>query len=233
MRIAVCDDEALCRRQLISAVDSVTHSLDIITDGFEDGGEFLRRFSENPYDLVFLDIEMPRMDGITLARKLREISGDVPLVFLTCHIEYALEGYEVNALRYLTKPVNEDKLREVINFVTARLQEGRTLWIKTEVGDERLSLYDILYFEAQNQNVLIHTANKAYSVRYNIGDYEQQLCKDGFFRIHRGYLVSLRKIKSVGKGKITLEGDISLPVSRSKEKELREALFSHVKEASI
>ncbi len=233
MRIAICDDEEQCRRQLAEAVDRVCRSLDVITDRFEEGGELLRRFSEISYDIVFLDIEMPRMDGITLARKIREQSADVPIVFLTGHIEYALEGYEVNALRYLTKPVNEDKLREVIEYVSRKQQEGRTLWVKTDMGEERIKLSDIIFFEAQNQNVLIHTAGREYSVRYNIGDYENELSQEDFFRIHRGYLVSLGKIKSVGKGEVTLEGDVTLPVSRSKEKELREALFSHIREAAI
>ncbi len=233
MRIAVCDDEAQCRMQLISAVNSTMHSLDCAVDGYEDGREFLRRFSETPYDLVFLDIEMPQINGIALARELRKLSADVPIVFLTAHIEYALEGYEVNALRYLTKPVQPEKLREVTDYVSNKILNRRSLWIKTEEGEERLSLGDILFFEAQNQNVLIHTAEGVRSVRYNISDYEKELGGDGFFRIHRGYLVPLSKIKTIGTKEITLQGGICLPVSRSKEKELREALFRFVREESI
>jgi len=233
MRIAICDDELQCRRQFVDAVDKIAKSLDVITLAFEDGIEFLRSFRENPYDLVFLDIEMPVTDGISLARKLREISTDVPIVFLTAHIEYALEGYEVNALRYLTKPVQPEKLREIIEYVSAKMQQQRSIWIKNDAVDIRLPLSDILCFEAQNQNILIRTETQEYSVRHNIGDYEQELCADGFFRVHRSYLVSLRRIQSVGKGEITLCGGLRIPVSRSKEKELKDALFSCVREGAI
>lgn len=233
MRIAVCDDEQSCRDQLIAAVDRVCRSLDVVTDGFGDGGELLKQLEKTPYDLIFLDIEMPNMDGITLAKRIREKSVDVPMVFLTAHIEYALEGYEVNALRYLTKPVNEQKLREVIEYVKSQMKEQRAVWVRTDMSEERVALKDIRYFEAQNQNVIIYTERQTYTVRYNIGDYERELQNDGFFRIHRGYLVSLGKIKRISKGEVTLIGDTVLPVSRSKEKELREALFAHIKEAAI
>jgi len=233
MRIAVCDDELHCRRQLADAVDGITKSLDVITIAFENGTELLQVFRENPFDLVFLDIEMPGIDGISLARELRKLSTDVPIVFLTAHIEYALEGYEVNALRYLTKPVQPEKLREIIDHVTARMQEQRTLWIKTDSGDVRLPLSEVVCFEAQNQNILIRTSRGEYSVRYNLGDYEKELGSEGFFRVHRSYLISLRKVQRIGKGEVILDGGVSVPVSRSREKELKDALFSCVREGAI
>lgn len=233
MRIAVCDDEAICRKQLSDAVDSVAGSLDIVTYCHENGRDFLKSFRENPCDLIFLDIEMPEMDGITVAREIRKLSNDVPIVFLTAHIEYALEGYEVNALRYLTKPVQQVKLKEILDHVSAKMQAQRVLWLKTDMGEERVPLADILFFEAQNQNVLVHTSAQDFTVRYNISDYEAELGDDGFFRIHRGYIVSLRRIKRVDGKEVTLDDGTSLPVSRTKEKELRDALFRHVREAAI
>lgn len=233
MRIAVCDDEAICRRQLSEAVDAVAGSLDIVTERHENGREFLKSFRENPCDLVFLDIEMPEMDGITIAREIRKLDADVSIVFLTSHIEYALEGYEVNALRYLTKPVQQSKLKEILDHVSARMQAQRVLWLKTDMGEERVPLSDILFFEARNQNVFVHTSDGDFTVRYNISDYEAELSDDGFFRIHRGYIVSLRKIKRIDSKEVTLDDGTVLPVSRTKEKELREALFRHVREAAI
>ena len=233
MRIAICDDEPQCRQQAVQAVHACTRSLDILTDVFENGNAFLQSFRKNPYDLVFLDIEMPEIDGISLARRLRELSRDVPIVFLTSHIEYALEGYEVNALRYLTKPIQNDKLHELLGYVMERMQEQRTLWLKTDGGEERVPVKDILCLEAQNQNILIRTADREYTVRYNLGEYEKELSQDGFFRIHRGYLVSLRHVKSLGKHELTLSDGTVLPVSRTKEKPLKEALFQFIREEAI
>ena len=99
MRIAVCDDEQCFLNYFRGIVNRLYNRLDIITDEFSSGEELLKSFRYKAYDLVFLDIEMPAMDGITLARKLRELSSDVSIVFLTGHIEYAIKGYEVNELR--------------------------------------------------------------------------------------------------------------------------------------
>lgn len=233
MRIAICDDQAVCLEQTLSAVKKCLQGVEGRIDLFQNGMAFLKAFQDRAYDLVFLDIEMPEIDGITLAKKLRRLSKDVPIIFLTSHIEYALEGYEVNALRYLTKPVDTEKLRSVLSVVIERMRQQRILWIKTDMGEQKLFIKDILFMEAQNQNILIYTKKDAYCVRYNLSDYAQELAEDGFFRIHRGYLVSLAYIKNVGKGEITLANNTVLPVSRSKEKELKEALFQHIRKEAL
>ncbi len=233
MRIAICDDQTQCLEQTLAAVKKGLCGVDAHIDMFKGGMAFLRAFKSKPYDLVLLDIEMPELDGITLAKKLRMLSKEVPIIFLTSHIEYALEGYEVNALRYFTKPVDPEKLRSILSAVVERLRSQRILWVKTELGEQKLFVKDILFMESQNQNVLIYTAKASYTVRYNLSDYERELAKDGFFRIHRGYLVSLARIKSVGKGEITLTNDTVLSVSRNKEKELKEALFQHIRKEAF
>lgn len=233
MRIAICDDQAVCLEQTRSAVRKCLPAGEARIDLFKSGAAFLRQFKGCPYDLVFLDIEMPEMDGITVAKNLRKLHKDVPIIFLTSHIEFALEGYEVNALRYLTKPVALEKLRDVLSVVNERMRQQRILWIKTDMGEQKLFVKNILFLEAQNQNILIYTTKDTYCVRYNLSDYEKELAQDGFFRIHRGYLVSLSHIKSVGKCEITLDNGTVLPVSRTKEKELKEALFQHIRKEAF
>ena len=233
MRIAICDDQAVCLEQTLEAVKKCLRGLEARIEMFQGGMAFLKAFQNRPYDLVFLDVEMPEIDGITLAKRLRKLSKDVPIIFLTSHIEYALEGYEVNALRYLTKPVDPNKLRDVIRVVSERMRQQRILWIKTELGEQKLPVKSILFMEAQNQNILIYTAEDVYCVRYNLSDYERELAQDGFFRIHRGYLVPLAHVKSVSKGEITLTNHTRLPVSRSREKELRDALFQHIQKEAL
>ena len=92
MRIAICDDQQQCRKQTEEAVRACLKGLDYGVDLFKDGFEFLQAFRKKPYDLVLLDIEMPQIDGISLAKELRKLHKDVPIVFLTSHLEYALEG---------------------------------------------------------------------------------------------------------------------------------------------
>ena len=228
MRVAVCDDEEIFQEQIRNLIDKIYNSMDVIVDMFSEGKKLLERFDANPYDVIFLDIEMPSMDGITLAKKLRQRSENVFIVFLTSHVEYALEGYEVNALRYLTKPIREDKLREVLKYVMDKNTAKRQLMIKSEGEELRLNVADVLYFEAQNQYVMIYLRGEKHLVRANMGDFEEQLRDDGFFRIHRGYLISLAKVKKIVKSEVIMENGASLPVSRSNLKSLKESLYSFV-----
>lgn len=228
MRIAVCDDEQIYRIELKTILDKLLVNVDYDIDTFDDGKDLIASFIREPFDLVFLDIEMPSVDGITLARKLRSLSDKVFIVFLTGHIEYALEGYEVNALRYLTKPVDIEKLKEVMRFVQEKMGSARQI-IEREDGEELLiDINDVIYMESMNQNVRIVTVKGEHVIRYNLSDFEEQLKNDSFFRIHRGYLISLSKVKKLSKNDVIMEGDITLPVSRSNVKALKDALYAYV-----
>jgi len=229
MRIAICDDEQQFLADFRCITDRLYKSLDMLVESFSSGSELLRQFRLNPYDIVFLDIEMPEMDGITLAEELRTLSGEVSIVFLTGHIEYAIKGYEVNALRYLTKPAEEEKIKAVIDHVLQKQASEKQLWLKTDEGDIRLRISDILFVESQNQSVVISTAKESYSVRGQISDYEEHLTPEGFFRIHRCYLAALPKIQRISEKEIVMEDGTVLPLSRRKEGALREAVFSFVR----
>lgn len=233
MRIAVCDDEERYRVELKTLLDKLLINIDYDIDTFDDGKRLMESFADEPYDLIFLDIEMPAIDGITLAKKLREKSDKVFIVFLTGHVEYALEGYEVNALRYLTKPVDIDKLKEVIRYVQDKQGSSRHLIIKEEGIELLIDIKDIVYMESMNQNVKIVTSKDEHVIRYNIGDFEEQLKNDGFFRIHRGYLISLSKVKKVSKNDVIMDNEVILPVSRSNVKTLKEALYAYVERTAF
>ena len=228
MRIAVCDDEELFRIEFKSVLDKVLINAEYDIDTFSGGSSLYEAFLKNPFDLVFLDIEMPGIDGITLAKRLRAVSENVQIVFLTSHIEYALEGYEVNALRYLVKPVDMNKLSEVLKYIQEKKYNSRQIMIKQEGEDIVIDISDIIYMESMDKNVRIVTSKSEYITRYNISDYEEELKNSGFLRIHRGYLISLSKVKKIVKNDVVMDGDISLPVSRSNIKTLKDALYAYV-----
>ena len=170
MRIAICDDEEKYRIQLRTILDKLLINTDDDIETFSDGNILTDKFQKEPFDLVFLDIEMPAVDGITLAKKLRAYSEKVFIVFLTGHVEYAIEGYEVNALRYLTKPVDIDKLKDVLNFVREKLGSTRQIMIKEDGEEIVINVSDVVYIESMNQNVRIVTTKGEHIIRYNIGD---------------------------------------------------------------
>lgn len=228
MRIAVCDDEELFRIEFKSVLDKVLINAEYDIDTFSGGSSLYEAFLKNPFDLVFLDIEMPGIDGITLAKRLRAVSENVQIVFLTSHIEYALKGYEVNALRYLVKPVDMNKLSEVLKYIQDKKNNSRQIMIKQEGEDIVIDISDIIYMESMDKNIRIVTSKSEYITRYNISDYEEELKNSGFLRIHRGYLISLSKVKKIVKNDVVMDGDISLPVSRSNIKVLKDALYAYV-----
>ena len=228
MRIAICDDEELFRIEFKAILDKLLINIDSDIDSFADSQSLYSAFCNSPYDLVFLDIEMPGTNGITLAKKLRSISDSVYIVFLTAHIEYALEGYEVNALRYLTKPVDLNKVKEVIRYVQDKQNSEHQIIIKEDGEDILIDINDIIYMESMDKNVRIVTSKEEHFTRYNLGDYEEQLKKFGFFRIHRGYLISLSKVRKLVRNDVVMDGDITLPVSRSNVKALKDAFYAYV-----
>ena len=225
MRIAICDDEKILAERLKAMIEDAVKSLDVLTDVYTDGNELLRRFEQKKYDLVFLDIEMPAIDGLSVAGKLRDASAEVFIVFLTSHVEYAIKGYEVNALRYLTKPPEKEKVYEIIEHVQKKQADEKSLWIKDSEGERKIRLSEIIYIEALNQKMILHTASGNYEVWGKLNDYEEKLSRDGFFRIHRSFLVSLSKVIGIMGRNIRMLGGDDLPVGRTKVNEFREALI--------
>ena len=233
MRIAICDDEKIFINEVADIIDRFYNSLDLVTYEFSNGSELLKSFKQIGFDIVFLDIEMPGFDGISTARKLRELSENVYIVFLTGHIEYALKGYEVNALRYLTKPVSVSDIRGVIDHVIKKMANEKYIWIKNNEGEYRIKYSDIIYIESQNQNVVIYTVSGNYQVRSKLNDLEDSLRADGFFRIHRSYMVSLLKVIGINGRNVKVLGDTLIPISRSKETEFRLALMAFVNREAL
>ncbi len=228
MRIAVCDDEKRFIADFTAIVNKLYRSLDLVTDVFSDGNQLLKNFMTRQYDIVFLDIEMPEIDGITLAKRIRAMNENVCIVFLTGHVEYAIKGYEVNALRYLTKPATEQSISEVINYVIERMNSRKYLWIKNPEGEYRVMLSDIIFIESQDQKIVVNTLSGSLEQRGKLNDYEERLRGEGFFRIHRSYLVALSKVVGISGRDVTMANGFVLPVGRTKENEFRNALIALV-----
>lgn len=233
MKIAICDDEKIYLEHTKNALEKAYKSLNLLVDVYCDSRAFLEQLPKRNYDLVILDIEMPEMSGMETAKRVREYSDKTAIVFLTSHVEYAIEGYEVNALRYLTKPVSEEKLSEIITYLLEQEKKNRKLIVRDTEDMAAVNIADILYMEAQNQNICIMTLDGTYRNRYNLADYERELADYGFFRVHRSYLVNLAHVMRVSDREVYLPGGVHLPVSRNREKQFRKALCNYVEEEAI
>lgn len=232
MRIAVCEDETVFMEQLRDQLYLQLKCYeDMVVDTFESGELFLETYEKNPYtyEIIFMDIEMKKIDGIMTARRVRERNKDVVLIFLTSHIEFALEGYEVDAFRFLAKPINEEKLTLTLQDIQREMSENKRIIIKDADREIIILHKEIVSIEACNVNLLIHTQNHSYRIRKSLMQLESELNGPMFYKTHRSYLINLGHLIQYTNKEVTMDNGERIPLSRNKLKELKEALIFYVK----
>ena len=183
-----------------------------------------------PFDLLMLDIEMGQMNGIELARRVRERDGRVQLVFITGYPDFIAEGYEVSALHYLMKPVNREKLAHVLDRAAQSLSR-RVRTVLLPVGKETLCLPadEIRYAESLGHYMIVHTGGGEYKCRMTAGEAETLLGR-GFARCHRSVIAGLRHVARVTKTAVFLTDGTELPLGKGLYDEINRALISTLRE---
>lgn len=240
LRIAYCEDESvqlLLMKQLIEEWEKQSGNM-CTYSAYESGKAFLFENQENyPFDLLILDIDMEGMDGMELSRKVRESDSKIPIVFLTNRREYVFEGYEVNAFRYLLKPINFSKLGTLLDEISKQYLTEKYYLIEKQEGETvKISLDDIYYMEANGHYLNIYLQSKEYrlkkslqeiadTIRKNRGSLEQA----GFVYTHRSYLVHLKYIERVKKTECIMENKIKVPISRNAYKGVNDAFIIYYK----
>lgn len=194
LKIAVCDDESLIREYLKTIIHQVLH---VEADLYAGGEELLE--AKTDYDILLIDICLKKtsgenkINGMETARRLRDTSNAV-IIFITALREYVYDAYDVEAFHYLLKPINEEKLREVLKKAAVKAGEKRTcvpLVIKADGIYHQIPIEDIFYAENDGRKIILHTAGGVFSYYEKMEVLEQKL-GNGFFRSHRGYLVHLQ-----------------------------------------
>lgn len=231
MKIAICDDDWHMQQTLRLLIDEIYQDLDMLADGFTSGEALLAAVQKQPqpYQLILLDIEMHGIDGIETARRLRQLLPDCYIVFITSHDEFALTGYEVQAFRYLVKPVQPEKLREAISAVRAELADQFTLHVADGADEALVRAKDIFYVEAQDKRVRLVTARETYSDRRGIDEVAALLAQEDFYRVHRSYLINLRYVARLDGASVQLVNGDTVPISRLRKKAFKNAFQAYVK----
>ena len=223
--IALCDDDAVQREYLADLVSAwaAEAGLDVRLALFPSGEAFLAR-DLGQFSILLLDIEMPGMDGITLARGVRERNETAVIVFITGYAEYIAEGYDVSALHYLMKPVDKSKLFSVLEKAVKTLDKNGKL-LPLELGGElvMLPLRDLRYIEVQGNYVTFH-GNQAYKVKMPLVE-ARALLDERFFRTGRSFLVNLHYVRKVTKTDVYLATGEQIPLSRGLYESINRALI--------
>ncbi len=234
IRIAAAEDRAEERARLKRYLLRYQQENDCPMEAeFYENGEALVGAYRPGTDLLLLDIEMPVLDGMRTARILREKDPEVMIVFITNLAQYAVQGYEVEALDFLVKPLEWSvfsfRMTRILNRIRRRQQEAvQSLTLRTENGSlERIAAADLLYVEVDRHTLTYHTLKGDCRVRGTMREAEQQLLPHGFCRCNQCYLINQRYVKAVHEDMVTV-GNAKLKISRSRKKELIRALSEHV-----
>ncbi len=229
-RIAVVEDEKFCVNQIREYLERYEkeYGAEFVMTVFGDGEDITDGY-DGKYDVIFMDIRMRFMDGMTAARKIRELDEKVVIIFVTNLIEYAPKGYEVGAMYYILKPINyfdfSQKLKRALQKVEKKDQVYAV--IPTGEGVQKINISQIYYIESQSHNVLFKTAEGNISTRSSLKDLENTMGKYGFFRCGKGFMVNLRYVDGISGGNCIVREE-KIPVSRSKKKEFMHELTNYV-----
>lgn len=228
-KIAICDDMEEDVKYISSAVNKWAEKENITVDieTFPSAESFLFRYAEQKaFDILLLDVEMPSMNGVELAKRIRKENDAVQIIFITGYTDYISEGYEVSALHYLVKPLSETKLFEVLNRAVLKIRKNeKSLYLSLPGEMVRIPIYEIKYLEVQQNYVTVHS-KKDYTVKKTLGEFEREL-DERFYRMGRSFIVNLSCIDKITKTDVFLSDGSVIPLSRGQYEPLNKAFIAH------
>jgi len=228
MRFAICEDDPTMQQQLADAIADWAKSRIIQADVlcYPSAETFIIAWPELSFDLAFLDIQMQNMTGIDLAEYIRKTDQNMMIVFVTSHSQYVFDGYNVNALNYLVKPLSHAKLLPILDkaLMIWRSQKDAVILVSNGNGQQKLPFDDIYYISMFSHIASIQTEKDVYELRKTAQELSDML--PGYFvRCHRSYIVNLFKVKCMYKEFLLLSNGRTLPISRNKSKEVNDAFI--------
>lgn len=229
MNIAICEDDEKAAEKLADLITDWANTRKIIVDikCYSSAESFLMFWPDVSFDLAFIDIQMKNITGIQLAGIIRETDKSMMLVFITSFTQYALKGYEVDALQYLIKPMSPTKLLPI-------LDKAHTIWVNSHrkflvvsnsTGQFRLPLNDIFYITMLAHNAEISTLDNKHIMRKSAKEL-MELLPPCFIRCHRSYILNLYKVDCIYGDSVRLSNNEELPVSRSSIKQIKDAFYN-------
>lgn len=217
MQIAICDDE----KPILQILEEKVRKLlpEAVIKKYLSGDELVA--SRCKPDILFLDIQMPGMDGMEVARLMRQNNKDMILIFVTAVEEYVFQAFDVGAFHYLVKPFSDEKFMEVVKRAVEKLDEHlademdeKYMMIQSAGSHIKVYLKDIVYAEVYNRKVIIHTRNDDIEYYGKLQDLSDKAGSD-FFRTHRAYLVHFKYVERYDNNYVTMENGTALVAKKN------------------
>lgn len=230
-QVVICDDQMQDRDHVHTLVSqwAVERGISLDVTLFSSAEALLMQNAQQQCDILLLDIEMGQMDGVSLAKTIRQTNQSVQIIFITGYSDYIAEGYEVAALHYLMKPLQQEKLFPVLDRAVEKCKrEERCLNLVLSGEILRIPFYDIAYLDVHQNYATVHTLShpdsSEYTVKRTLSELAMQL-DDRFCRVGRSLLVNLHCIRRVTRTQVLLSGDIALPLPRGAYEALNRAII--------
>lgn len=234
LHIAICDDDKILLDNLTKEVELWAREEHVVcsVEPFATADAFLFAWEDKKdIEVLLLDIEMPGMDGMELAKWLRRKGERLSIIFVTGNPEFAPEGYELEALSYLVKPVKREKLRGALNRAEKQSGQGAAILAAVSAGEvEKVYVSDICLLESRDhETVLIKRDGRSIFCKETLRQMEQKLDEnsEAFFKPHRSYLINLGYVERISKRDVRMEGGALIPIARGKREELNQVYMRY------
>ena len=231
LHIAVCDDEALERQRIADLVNQIMpeEGLSCRVTSYESGADLLSAIQHGGrFQILLLDVMMEGLDGMALAAALREKGDHTAIIFISSNLEMALRGYEVEAARYLAKPVDRERLREALMFCYRTRLAQKEILLPTASGQSRILPSDLIYAETWERGVRLLLKDGREETGLKISELAAMLPERQFVFCHRTILVNLAFIQSIRYCELELRSGATLPISKYRQTEIRKQLMRYL-----
>lgn len=232
MKIAIVEDQKIEQERLTNYIQGYCSQakLPVEVVCFNDGLDITSDYQPQ-FDVIYLDVEMEILDGMTTAKKIRQVDKDVLIVFVTNHSQVAIQGYSVEAIDFLLKPLSqfvfEEHFKKILRKLPSPEQEQQFLYIKSKTTTTKVAMEEITYIESIGHNLHIHTKTITLSTNNTLKNIEPLLDKQSFFRSNSGYIVNLAFVEKV-EGNMAYVKGTPLQISRPRKKDFMTALTNYV-----
>ncbi len=229
IRIAICDDEEIICKGTKKSILELRPEYEV--DIYNSGEQLV--LSDMEYDIVFLDIEMPDKDGMTIAKELRDNNYSGHIVFLTGHTEFMTDAFKVKAFRFLEKPIDMEELAETFEGLEKETFECSKIVVANGGIQILINVSDILYIKSKRNKSLVYTLNDVIETNNTLKYWLQKLDDAGFIMVHRTCIVSLRHIMEIDEESVFLSSEyIKVPIARRNIGMVKKSFLEYVKKNS-
>ena len=227
IKVAICDDIITVSEDIKKRLLCVRPEYEVTV--YNTGDELIN--ADREYDFIFLDIEMPKIDGMETAEILRKNGNQAFIIFLTSHTECMPDAFKVKAFRFLSKPIEDEKFMEAVVEVEKELLNHRKIPIKLSDGIKLINIKDIFYLEAFGDGTYIYTKNEVLESNETLKYWGERLGTEHFFQTHKSYIIALRYVTQMESKAVTVKaGNAKIPISRRRYKALKETVERYVRE---